>query len=122
MYPRSIGDSEVFKSSLTFEPGVHLDRFSAKGALYAKAEGITLLRDSCADTVWPYRPFSSRVHHPFAEHLLRGQELLQSRQVCAGCGAISAGDSTQAASKPRAQETFVVNFQRPSRVPERADQ
>ncbi len=28
--------AEVFKSSLTFEPGMHLDRFSAKGALYAK--------------------------------------------------------------------------------------
>ena len=28
--------TQVFKSSLTFEPGMHLDRFSAKGALYAK--------------------------------------------------------------------------------------
>ena len=28
--------AEVFKSSLTFEPGMHLDRFSAKGALYVK--------------------------------------------------------------------------------------
>lgn len=28
----------VFKSSLTFEPGMHLDRFSAKGALYAKVQ------------------------------------------------------------------------------------
>ena len=28
---------EVYKSQLTFDPGMHLDRFSAKGALYAKA-------------------------------------------------------------------------------------
>ncbi|CAE8700523.1 unnamed protein product [Polarella glacialis] len=28
----------VFKSSLTFEPGLHLDRFTAKGALYAKVQ------------------------------------------------------------------------------------
>ena len=39
-----VADSpQVFKSSLTFEPGMHLDRFSAKGALYAKAAGGRLM-------------------------------------------------------------------------------
>ena len=45
--------TQVFKSSLTFEPGMHLDRFSAKGALYAKVGPAERLQAAVqSDTGW----------------------------------------------------------------------